>query len=101
MTDDALRARVGSLRAEIDALDDEIVTRLAARARLSIALGHTKRALGRPLRDEAREAEVVARLGANPQAPLTEVELARIQRAIMQVCLEVQTRVVELGDTQD
>ncbi len=101
MTEDALRARVGSLRAEIDALDDEIVTRLAARARLSIALGHTKRALGRPLRDEAREAEVVARLGADPPAPLSQAELAQIQRAIMQVCLEVQTRAVAGGVTQD
>lgn len=79
------------LRGEIDALDDQLVPLLEARARVAIALGEAKRAAGLPLRDTPREAEILARL-APRLTVLTPEDMTGVYRALMQMCLEVQAR---------
>lgn len=82
---------IARLRREIDALDDQLIPLLEARARIAISLGEVKRAAGRPLRDSPREAEILARL-APRLGVLTPEDLAGVYRALMQMCLDVQGR---------
>ena len=82
---------IAALRAEIDALDDRLVPLLEARARVALALGEVKRAAGRPLRDAPREAEILSRLAPRLEV-LTPEDMAGVYRALMTMCLELQTR---------
>lgn len=78
-----------ALRAQIDALDAEIVERLRRRVDVARALGEAKRAVPRPLRDAPREVVVLAAVrGRAPDLP--EAELEAVWRAIMALCLQVQ-----------
>lgn len=95
---DGFDDRLAALRAEIDGLDDAIVPLLEARARVAIALGELKRDTGRPLRDAPREAEILARLAAHLHT-LAPADLAPVYRAVMGMCLDVQTRVLEADET--
>ncbi|MCK6575421.1 chorismate mutase [Myxococcota bacterium] len=90
--------RLTALRAEIDGLDDAIVPLLEARARVAIALGELKREAGRPLRDTPREAEILARLATHLNT-LAPADLAAVYRAVMAMCLDVQTRALEPDDS--
>jgi len=91
--------RLTALRAEIDALDDAIVPLLEARARVAIALGELKRDAGRPLRDPPREAELLARLASRLHT-LAPTDLGPVYRAVMAMCLDVQTRALESDDSK-
>ncbi len=57
---------VERLRAEIDGLDDQLLSLLARRIEVVRALGGAKRRAGRPAVDPTREREIVDRLGARP-----------------------------------
>lgn len=85
---------VEALRAQIDAIDDALLTLVAERARVATALGFAKAALGRPLRDEAREAQVRARLQASAPAPLVTEDVEALQSALTRICLRAQTHAV-------
>lgn len=81
--------RVEALRHEIDRLDDALAALLEARAGVARELGRAKRALGRPLRDPPREADVLAHVVARtPDLPAPQVEA--VWRAVMALCLRVQ-----------
>lgn len=68
-----------TLRARIEAVDEEVVRLLAERASLARATHAVKRHLGRPTLDPAREAAVVRRAGslaravALPEEPVREL----------------------------
>lgn len=79
---------IARLRAEIDALDDRIVDLVARRAGIAKTLGRVKRAAGRPLRDEPREAVVEARVAAAVDLPSDS--LRAIYRELMAMCLAIQ-----------
>ena len=82
-------ARIDELRREIDRLDDALAALLDARAGVARELGRTKRARGRPLRDPAREADVLAHVVARtPDLPAPQVEA--VWQAVMALCLRVQ-----------
>ncbi len=85
---------LAALRAEIDRIDDALLPLLEARARLAVALGELKRGAGRPLRDTPREAEILARLEPALET-LTPEDLTSVYRAVMSMCLAVQTRAVD------
>lgn len=57
-------AELKRLRGEIDRVDTELVTLLNERLQLVDAIGALKRGQGLPVRDEAREAELLARIRA-------------------------------------
>jgi chorismate mutase/prephenate dehydratase len=89
------------LRSDIDALDQELLRLINARARLAIEVGQVKRASGgdavfyRP----EREAVILKRtLDSNP-GPLPAAEAARLMREIMSTCLALEhpLRVAYLG----
>ena len=87
---------LGSLRSQIDALDDEILERLNARARLARQIGELKNdgaggdtakvAIYRP----EREAQVLRRLKAANPGPLSGEAVARLFREVMSACLALE-----------
>ncbi|MGD9953834.1 MAG: prephenate dehydratase [Burkholderiales bacterium] len=91
------QADIDRLRAEIDALDDQLVGLLQARARLAQRIGELKG--GAPAYRPEREAQVLRRVAAQAGAPLGAEPLARVFREVISACrgLEVQLRVAYLG----
>lgn len=93
MTDVNLTA----LRAQIDAVDDEILTLLNARGRLAQAVGHSKGVA--PVYRPEREAQVLRRLTEQNTGPLTAASISLLFREVMSACrsLEQPLSVAYLG----
>ncbi len=79
MTDD-----LDALRAEIDALDREIVGLLNRRARLGLAAGKAKTRSGRPITDSEREGEVLVRIAMANEGPLPQDALLALYRSLIE-----------------
>ena len=83
-------------RAEIDAIDHELLRLLNERARLALMAGESKRAAGLALCDREREREVLERArGANP-GPLDERAVTNLFRLIIEESRRVQARAMGL-----
>ncbi len=78
---------LNGLRAQIDAIDDELVRLLSQRGALAQAVGRLKQ--GRPYRPE-REAQVLRRVQAANPGPLSDEALGRLFREIMSACLALE-----------
>jgi chorismate mutase / prephenate dehydratase len=78
---------LSKLRAEIDALDADILSKLNARAALARKVGSLK--VGQAYRPE-REAEVLRRIKETNQGPLPDEVAARLFREIMSACLALE-----------
>lgn len=86
-------------RAEIDAIDRELLRLLNERALLAVKVGESKRVAGLSLCDRAREREVIERAcRANP-GPLDERAVARIFRHIIRESRLVEERATEHSHT--
>ena len=87
------------LRAQIDALDLELLNLLNRRATLAHEVGEIKRADGSPVFRPERETTVIANLQTANAGPLKAEGLAVIWREIMSACraLEAAQRVAYLG----
>ncbi|AKU13512.1 chorismate mutase/prephenate dehydratase [Azoarcus sp. CIB] len=85
-----------NLRNNIDRLDEEILARLAERARSAQRIGEIKQ--GNLYRPE-REAQVLRRLASVNPGPLPDQAVQRIFREIMSACLALEhpTKVAYLG----
>lgn len=70
-------------RAEIDAIDDELLRLLNARASLALRVGETKKSAGLSLCDSKREREVIERACRTNDGPLNERSVARLFRSII------------------
>jgi len=94
---DPQRAALARHRAAIDALDQEILERLNARAAHAQAIGALK-AGGHAYRPE-REAQVLARLQAANRGPLSAEAVAGVFRQVMSACLALEQtlRIAYLG----
>jgi len=66
-----------ALRAEIDAIDQQILELVAARVRVVLRVGELKRRLGLPVYDPERERGMLERLAGRATPPL---DLATIRR---------------------
>jgi len=90
-------ARLAELRARVDAIDDQLVALLNARARIAQAIGHVKGATAvyRP----EREAQVLDRVAAASEGPLPAGHLRQVFVEIMGACraLEAPVTVAFLG----
>ncbi|HEX5093201.1 MAG TPA: prephenate dehydratase [Burkholderiales bacterium] len=88
---------IEKLRARIDALDDELVSLVQKRARLAQEIGGLKG--GAPAYRPEREAQVLRRIAAQAQAPLSAAALGAIFREVISACrgLEQAIRVAYLG----
>ena len=76
--------QVATYRGNIDRIDRTIVALLAERMRLGLAVGAVKRALDRPFRSPAREAEVLARVRHAASGALSPESAERIFHAIIE-----------------
>ena len=87
------------LRAQIDALDRELLTLLNRRAALAVQVGEIKKRDGSPAFRPEREAQVIDGLKAQNSGPLATASVAPIWREIMSACraLETPLRVAYLG----
>ena len=94
-----MKKNLADLRVEIDALDQQLLTLLNARAQLAHAVGEIKHAEGSPVYRPEREAQVIARLQASNPGPLEAGNIRHIWREIMSACrsLEAPQRVAVLG----
>ena len=87
--------RIEDWRAEIDAIDEEIVRLLNMRTRLAVKVGMLKVAAGLPLSDPDREREVLGRVSRANTGPLDDRAVLKLFRRIMRESRRVEARVVE------
>ncbi len=89
------------LRAQIDAIDSDIVARLQERVRLAAEVGHAKRQEGSPIFAPSREEEVFARIvaAAGEDSLISPQALRAIWREIISamIALEAEIKVAYLG----
>ncbi|MFM2128578.1 MAG: hypothetical protein RL477_124, partial [Pseudomonadota bacterium] len=81
-----------TLRAEIDAIDDQLIALLLRRAEIAALVAPLKAGLGAPMLRPGREAAVLRRLVARGGAGFDPLALVRIWREIMSAALRVQGR---------
>lgn len=89
MTD---RQQLSEVRARIDAVDEELLALVNERGRLAQEVARIKRAQGEEgdfYRPE-REQEILRRLEALNQGPLSDEVIARLFREVMSACLALQ-----------
>ncbi len=92
--------KLESLRAQIDAVDDQLLDLIARRAALAHQIAGVKAAQGEATRYRPeREAQILRRIIARNRGPLADEEIARLFREIMSACLALEqpVRVAYLG----
>jgi chorismate mutase-like protein len=82
----------GNPRAEIDAIDDELLRLLNNRAAIALQVGEVKRHNDASLCDPNREREVLARLTGKNSGPLDAQSVTNIFQRVIDECLHVQQR---------
>jgi chorismate mutase len=80
--------RLAEIRAEIDRIDREILGLLEERTNFALEAGAAKAALGRPVHDPEREAQLLARIGAQGAGALSPADL----RALWELLIEATRR---------
>lgn len=92
-------ATLQSLRAQIDAVDAELLALLNRRARLALEVGEIKKGEGSAVFRPEREAQVIQGLKQRNPGPLKADSIAPIWREVMSACrsLESPMRVAYLG----
>lgn len=91
-TDAARDSIVEGYRERISAVDGEILDALNRRVALVRGLHAHKRAQGYPMRDPARERELIGSLAAANGGPLSAQGLERLYRLLVEVCTEEAAR---------
>jgi len=79
-------------RAEIDAIDDELLRLLNKRAAIALRVGEVKRRNNTSLCDPQRETEVLTRLNERNFGPLDEQSVSSIFQRVIDECLHIQQR---------
>lgn len=87
--------RIEDCREEIDRIDGELLRLLNRRARLALEIGELKARGGLPVRDEAREREVLSRSSNANDGPLCGGSVARIFRRIIRESRRAEERARE------
>lgn len=80
---DTVPRELVDLRRRIDAVDAELLHLLARRLDLVMAVGDVKRALRLAVYDPERERDLLARLSAQPPAPLEPAFVRRVFERIV------------------
>jgi len=86
-------------RAEIDSVDDELLSLINKRARLAVEVGILKRAAGIPITDPEREREVLTRLSRANDGPLDEEAVQKLFRQIIHESRQIEIRLSEVATT--
>jgi chorismate mutase len=74
---------LAGLRAQIDAIDEQLVTLLSARATAALAIGRIKEQSHEPVYQPAREADVLAHVRAVNPGPLDGAAITRLFERII------------------
>lgn len=82
-------------RAEIDAIDSELLRLLNMRAQLAIKVGESKKVVGLSICDREREREVIERACQANAGPLDERAIVKLFRRIIHESRSVEARVIE------
>lgn len=85
-------AELRRLREAIDALDRRIVGLLNERAALTREVGAEKARLRRPIRDAAREREVLLRVSISNDGPTPQADLLAIYRRLIATARALEAR---------
>lgn len=85
-------ARLAEIRAAIDAIDDQLLTLLAARTELALEAGAAKVQLGRAVHDPEREAALLARVAARGAGALTPEDLVELWTLLMAATRRAESR---------
>ena len=93
--------RLAPLRAQIDAIDQELLELLSKRARAAQEVGHIKNESSAPIFRPERESQVIQNVLQKNPGPLLADGLASIWREIMSACraLESKQTIAYLGPT--
>jgi chorismate mutase len=78
------------LRAQIDALDRQLVDLLSERARAALMIGHLKVKTSLPVYEPAREKVIYQNVRAANKGPLPDIELTHIYERIIDVMRALQ-----------
>ncbi len=78
-------------RAEIDSIDDELLTLLNRRARLVAEIGQMKKREHAPLLDPDREREILARVCESSDGSLNETGIKKIFQTIIDESRRIQS----------
>ncbi len=84
-------------RAEIDAIDDQLLRLLNERAAIALRVGEVKRHNDTSLCDHNRELEVLTRLCRQNSGPLDKQNVTSIFQRIIDECLHVQQRAFHIS----
>ena len=87
-------------RAEINAIDSELLRLLNERARLAVKVGETKKVTGLSVCDPLREREVIERASRANTGPLDERAIVKIFRRIIFESKRIEARSMGLASTQ-
>jgi len=79
-------------RRNLDVLDQELLTLLNRRLRISLEIGKIKKRIGKKVYDAEREKEILDRLKRKNKGPLKERDLRKIFLTIMWVSRKSQIR---------
>ncbi|MGL4766823.1 MAG: prephenate dehydratase [Formosimonas sp.] len=87
------------IRAQIDAVDTQLITLLNERAKLAQAVGHVKQKHNQPVFRPEREAQVLEKIAQRNPGPLPSHHLQALWREVMSVCraMEEAVKVAFLG----
>jgi len=80
------------LRQEIDSIDESLVRLLNERAKISQRIGELKREMNVPILHSAREAEVIDRVKARNNGPMTHESIEAIYKLIITSCRTLQEK---------
>lgn len=75
---------INDYRAQIDALDVELLSLLSRRARIACEVAQVKRQSGVPILDSRRERAILARVRQDNPGPLDAASIARIFSCIIE-----------------
>jgi chorismate mutase-like protein len=87
------RDEFADLRAKIDAEDDKILRALTRRAKLVLRVAELKNAAGKPFHVPQREKDILARLKAQNQGPLSNAALETVYKEIIAANLALEAQI--------
>src|SRR4030066_1603348 len=87
-------------RKELDLINQELLTLLNQRLRITLEIGKVKKEMGKKIYDTEREKEILDRLKRKNRGPLKEEDLRKIFTAIMKVCRESQIQAYQPSKPQ-
>ncbi len=87
--------KIEDWRAEIDAIDQNLLRLMNRRAQLAVEVGALKKAAGIPILDPDRERDVLRRMCDENHGPLDERAVVKLFRRIIYESKKVETRMTE------